>query len=149
MIVGVDFIVNLLGSVRMSKAEVAQVRKALLATRRLKGRPPKTHCLRGHERSPENVGSRGHCLRCQRGAEATRRVKASGAAASVPPSDEQAPIRPVERPKRRASRRAVSGGLCECGHPTKIHDREGLCWHKTDGIEDCDCEAVRPVEVAA
>jgi hypothetical protein len=65
------------------------------------------------------------------------------------PSDEQAPIRPVERPKRRASRRAVSGGLCECGHPTKIHDREGLCWHKTNGIEDCDCEAVRPVEVAA
>lgn len=38
-------------------------------------RPPKTHCVHGHERTPDNVGANRYCITCERAREVTRSKK--------------------------------------------------------------------------
>lgn len=86
------------------------------------GRPRAEFCIRGHERTIENVSGNGTCRRCS-----SLLQRVGGTA---------------------ATRRLVRRDTCECGHEIRVHDGEdlGYCYHIDDaGDLDCSCTCIRRV----
>jgi hypothetical protein len=81
--------------------------------------PRKTHCVRGHLRTPDNITLVGACKRCRNEREA-QRSKLGAATYDF-----------------RAS--GTLKGICgNCGHRLRGHEPE--CYHAgPDGQFDCDC----------
>lgn len=85
----------------------------------------KTHCVRGHERTPDNVDERGSCKKCRKVRELEHRKDAGWRAERL------ARERKRHQRKTEATRKAVAAGplLCNKGHRLTLEtvDTRGCC----------------------
>lgn len=111
----------------------------------------RTHCIRGHERTPATVNAKGACMTCKKKADKvhqqkSRRGRPKVVSVTIPLAPGPRLPRGVNRPKP----------LCSsCDHWLSLHDFNdgGRCYHRSEkhavsggrraqeshAVYDCDC----------